>query len=127
MIYLTNTRLDIVHIVSIVSKFISEPSKAHFFLAKRILRYAKGTKTFSILYELNHDSNLVGYFDSDCVDNVDDHKSTSGYVFLRESKAISWALKKRKIVALLSIEAKYIAGTSLATEVVWLRRILQDF
>ena len=45
LIYLTNTRPDIVHAVSIVSRFMSEPSKAHLAAVKRILRYIKGTKS----------------------------------------------------------------------------------
>ncbi|KAK9756762.1 hypothetical protein RND81_01G119500 [Saponaria officinalis] len=39
LIYLTNTRPDTVNVVSIVSRFMSEPGKAHFMAAKRILRY----------------------------------------------------------------------------------------
>ncbi|XP_057535385.1 uncharacterized mitochondrial protein AtMg00810-like [Amaranthus tricolor] len=45
LIYLTNTRPDIFHTVSIISRFISEPSKAHLAAAKRILKYIKGTKS----------------------------------------------------------------------------------
>lgn len=44
LIYLTKSRLDTVHVVNIVSRFMSTPSKTHFIVAKRILRYVKGTK-----------------------------------------------------------------------------------
>ena len=91
LIYLTNSRPDIVHAVSIVSRFMSNPSKAHFAAAKRILRYVKGTKDFGILYEADRDFNLTGYTDSDWAGITDDRKSTSGYVFLLGKKAISWA------------------------------------
>jgi len=50
-LYLTNTRLDIVHAISIVSRFMSEPSKYHFTTAKQILRYLKRTRNFGILYK----------------------------------------------------------------------------
>ena len=50
--YLTNTRPDIDHAVSVVSRFMIEPSKFHFTLAKQILRYIKGTKNFGIKYEM---------------------------------------------------------------------------
>ena len=65
LIYLTNSRPDIVHAVSIVSRFMSNPRKAHFAAAKRILRYVKGTKDFGILYKTNRDFNLICYTDSD--------------------------------------------------------------
>ena len=98
LIYLTNSRPDIVHAVSIVSRFMSNPSKAHFATTKRILRYVKGTKDFGILYEANRDFNLTGYTDSDWAGITDDRKSTSGYVFLLGKKAISWASKKQTAV-----------------------------
>ena len=105
---------------------MSNPSKAHFAAAKRILRYVKGTKDFGILYEADRDFNLTGYTDSDWAGSTDDRKSTSGYVFLLGNKAISWASKKQTTVALSSAEAEYMAATSAACEATWLRKILQD-
>jgi len=49
LIYLTNTWPDIVYVVSIVSWFMGEPSKAHFTAPKRILSYIKGT--IMVLYK----------------------------------------------------------------------------
>ena len=84
---------------------MSNPSKAHFATAKRILRYVKGTKDFGILYKANRDFNLTGYTDSDWAGSTDDRKSTSGYVFLLGNKAISWASKKQTTIALSSTKA----------------------
>lgn len=126
LIYLTHTRPDIVHAVSIVSRFMSEPSKAHLTAAKRILRYVKGTKSYGILYKTEDDYKLTGYTDSDWAGSIDDRKSTSGYVFQLGTKAISWSSKKQATVALSSSEAKYIAATSASCEAVWLKRILGD-
>ncbi|CAL8138498.1 unnamed protein product [Prunus armeniaca] len=50
LIYLTNTRPDIVHAVSVVSRFMSDPSNHHFAAVKRILRYIQGTKGYGIRY-----------------------------------------------------------------------------
>ncbi|KAK9669245.1 hypothetical protein RND81_13G119000 [Saponaria officinalis] len=105
---------------------MSEPSKAHFITAKRILRYVKGTKSYGIMYETEEDSNLTGFTDSDWAGSIDDRKSTSGYVFQLGSKAISWSSKKQATVALSSAEAEYVAATSAACEAIWLRRILSD-
>lgn len=41
LIYLTNTRPDIVNAVSIVSRYMHEPGKLHCAASKRILRYVK--------------------------------------------------------------------------------------
>ncbi|XP_028215213.1 uncharacterized protein LOC114397350 [Glycine soja] len=106
LIYLTNSRPDIVHAVNIVSRFMSNPRKTHFAAAKRILRYAKGTKDFGILYKTNRDFNLTCYTDRDWAGSTDDRKSTSGYMFLLSNKAISWASKKQTTVALSSAETE---------------------
>ena len=94
MIYLTNRRPNIIHVVKIIFKYMKESNKAHFSTTKRILKYVKGTKMFSILYKLEYNSNLIGYTDNDCIGSIDDHKSASGYVFLLKSKVISWTSKK---------------------------------
>ncbi|KAL4195339.1 hypothetical protein AMTRI_Chr05g64150 [Amborella trichopoda] len=125
LIYLTNTRPDIVHVVSIVPRFMSKPSKLHF-LVKRILRYVQGTRSFSLKYTTEKDNSLAGYTDRDWAGSLDDRKSTSGYVFYLGSKVISWSSRKQKTVALSSAEAEYISATSTACEAVWLRKILYD-
>lgn len=46
LIYHSNTRPNIVHAVSMVTRFMSELSKTYFEAAKRILRYIQGTRSF---------------------------------------------------------------------------------
>uniref|UniRef100_A0A803M610 Reverse transcriptase Ty1/copia-type domain-containing protein n=1 Tax=Chenopodium quinoa TaxID=63459 RepID=A0A803M610_CHEQI len=80
LIYLTNTRPDIAHVVSIISRFMSEPRKTHLAAAKRILRNIKGTKSHGIMYKSEIDYKLTSYTDSDWAGSIDDRRSTSGYV-----------------------------------------------
>ena len=94
LIYLTNTRPDIVYSVSIVSRFMDNPSKAHFAAAKRILRYVNGTKNFGIMYKKEEDNRLKGYTNNDWAGSLDDRKSTSGYIFCLGTKVTSWSSKK---------------------------------
>ena len=126
LIYLTNTRPDIMHSVSIVSRYMSQPTKSHFAAAKRILRYLQGTKKIGVKYVKEEQCKLVGFSDSDWASSLDDRKSTSGYVFSLGSNVISWSSRKQKTVALSSAEAEYISATDCACEAIWLRRILKD-
>ena len=82
LMYLTVTRPDIMHVVSLISRFMEKPKETHWQATKIILRYVKGTKGFEILYTASENSELVGYTDSDWAGSVDDRKSTSGYVFI---------------------------------------------
>ena len=96
--YLIATRPDLMHAVSLISRFMETPKDSHWQAGKRILRYVKGTKGFGILYTTNNDFKLVGYTDSDWAGSLDDRKSTSRYMFHMGSGAISWASKKQPIV-----------------------------
>nr|GEW94605.1 peptidyl-prolyl cis-trans isomerase [Tanacetum cinerariifolium] len=44
-----------------------------------------------ILYKRKGDEKLIGYSDSDYEGDLDDRKSTSGYVFKLSSRAVSWS------------------------------------
>ena len=43
LIYLTTTRLDIMYVVSVISRFMDSPKNSHWQVGKRILRYIVGT------------------------------------------------------------------------------------
>eukprot|EP00253_Pinus_taeda_P016301 PITA_16301 len=126
LMYLTATRPDIMHAVSLISRFMERPKETHWQAAKRILRYVNGTKGFGILYSSFETFRLTGYTESDWAGSVDDRKSTSGYVFHMGSRAISWASKKQPVVALSTAEVEYVATTTAACQAVWLRRVLRD-
>lgn len=125
--YLSHTRPDIAHSVSVVSRFMHSPSMHHLGAAKRILRYVAGTPDYGVWYSSVDNFKLQGFTDSDFAGSVDDRKSTSGQVFFLGSGAVSWSSKKQDTVALSSSEAEYIAATSSACQATWLRKILADF
>jgi len=79
--YLTSTRPDLLLSVGIVSRYMEEPSYSHWKVLKRILRYIRGTISLGLYYTKLNNYELVGYSDSDWCGDVDDRKSTSGYVF----------------------------------------------
>jgi len=58
--------------------------------------------------------------------NVDDGKSTSGYVFLSAGGAISWKSKKQSVVALSSTKAEYVALAEAGQEITWLRNLYNE-
>jgi hypothetical protein len=118
------TRPDICYAVGLVSKFQSNPGLAHWKAVKRILRYLKGTMDYVLCYQ-GLDLRLVGYSDADWGGNIDERKSTSGYVFLLNNGAITWSSKKQSCIALSTMEAEYVACLAAVQEAVWLRRFLQ--
>ena len=62
--YLTATRPNIMHVVSLISRFMEMPKEAHWQATKIILSYVKGTKRYGILYTSSENFELVGYTNS---------------------------------------------------------------
>ncbi|PNX63555.1 copia-type polyprotein, partial [Trifolium pratense] len=95
LMYFLATRPDLAYSVCLVARYMDRPTELHFASLKRILRYLKGTLTDGIMYqsEAGKSLELVGWADSDYAGDLNDRKSTSGYVFMLGSGAISWSSK----------------------------------
>ena len=63
--YLTCTRLDILYAIGVVSQYMENSTTTNLKVAKRILRYLKGSTDFGRYYCVSNDYKLVGYNDSD--------------------------------------------------------------
>ncbi|KAL3729902.1 hypothetical protein ACJRO7_026971 [Eucalyptus globulus] len=126
LMYLTATRPDILFAVSVLSRFMSDPSQLHLIAAKRILRYLKGTMFFGVKFRRSQEFNLQGYSDCDWAGSMDDMKSTSGYCFSLGSACFTWCSKKQEIVAQSTAEAEFIAATAAANQALWLKKIMKD-
>eukprot|EP00253_Pinus_taeda_P036077 PITA_36077 len=63
---------------------------------------------------------LVGFTSSDWASDLDDRKSTAGYVFTLGSGPITWACKKQSAISLSSTEAEYCGVVEASKEALWL-------
>ena len=79
-----------------------------------------------LLYHKDRSRESVRYSDADWTGDVDDHKSTSGYLFQVSRAAVSWKSKKKVCMPLSMAEAEYIALGSAAHEAIWMRRLTTD-
>ncbi|GAA0147369.1 transmembrane signal receptor [Lithospermum erythrorhizon] len=125
--YLTSTRPDIMFATCLISRYMAKPTELHLQIAKRILRYLKGSTQYGIFYTKGKaEGELMVYTDSDYVGDLDDKKSTSGYVVLLNSGAVAWCSKKQPIVTLSTTEAEFVAATVCACQAIWMKRILNE-
>ena len=111
LIFLTHTRPHIAFLVSLVSRYMKNPSQIHMKAPKIILRYMKDTLNLYIHYYSVEKFNLVGFSDSDWGGSVDDRKSTSRNCFSSSSGLITWSSRKQRIVVFSSTKAEYVAIT----------------
>jgi transposase InsO family protein len=128
LLYLAGaTRPDIARTVSYLCRFNSCPRKEHCDAVKHLWRYLQGTKDLKLTYAPSASPDLfVTYTDADHGGCADSGKSTSAYVVLMGTGAISWMSKLQPIVALSTTEAEYVAATSAGQEIIWLRNLLLE-
>nr|DAD43143.1 TPA_asm: hypothetical protein HUJ06_001373 [Nelumbo nucifera] len=91
LMYLTTTRPELMFVVSLISRYMGQPIELHLQAAKKVLRYLKGITNLGIFYKKGGNDKLVAFTDGDYADDLEDRKSTSGYVFMLSSRAVSWA------------------------------------
>ncbi|XP_042757957.1 secreted RxLR effector protein 161-like [Lactuca sativa] len=124
LMYLTATRPNIMFSMSVISRFMENPKKSHWEAGKHILRCINGTLNHGLIYTRTEDANLRGFRDCDYGRCIYDSKSTTGYVSDLVSRAISWKKKNPNVVALSSVEAKYISLSMVGCQALWLSGIL---
>ena len=127
LLYLTATRPDLMYAASLLSRFMTSPTKKHMGVARRVLRYVQGTLNYGIQYVRNHSATLIGFCDANWAGSEDDSRSTSGYAFSFGSGAFSWASVKQNTVALSTAEAEYVSAAEATAQAIWLRFVLDDF
>ena len=69
---------------------------------------------------------LQGYIDADYVGDLDQQRSTTGYVFTVEC-VISWKAELQDTIALSTTEAEYMAAIEASKEALWLRGLVETF
>ncbi|XP_031261156.1 secreted RxLR effector protein 161-like [Pistacia vera] len=122
-----STRLDLSYSISLLSRFMANPSSDHWTALKRVLRYINGTLNVGLNFYKRHNTlDLVGFVDSDFAGDKDIRKSTTSYYFTLGGNCISWKSQLQPIVALLSTEAEYIAIVDVFKAAVWLQGLLAE-
>ncbi|XP_038981679.1 secreted RxLR effector protein 161-like [Phoenix dactylifera] len=120
------TRPDISQAVSVVSRYMDKPGKAHWSAVKWILRYLKDTSNLGLVFSAQSNCTVTGFSDSDYASDLDRRRSLTGYVFTPSGCAVSWKATLQPTVALSTTEAEYMALTEAAKEAIWLRGLVQD-
>ena len=90
------------------------------------MRYLRVTGDMGLLYDGNEEkTTCVVYLDANWAGDLDDRKSTSGYVFQISNAAISWRSKRQSCVGLPTAEAEYMymALASATQEAIWLQQL----
>ena len=119
-------RPDLANAVSVLGRYIHNPSLKHWDAYIRIARYLVRTKDFRIVYGTHDDHRLAlyGFTDSDWGADLDNRKSTGAYVFFLDGASCSWKVKLSATALLSTQEAEYVALSEATKEALNLRMLL---
>ena len=113
MYLMLGSRPDLCFSVSYFSRFQDCAQTVHWNYLKRVLRYLRGTASYELVYTRDANAQpLKGFVDSDWANDVDDRRSTSGFLFEVYGNTVSWTSRKQGLVALSTTEAEYVAAAS---------------
>ncbi|GAU25332.1 hypothetical protein TSUD_375950 [Trifolium subterraneum] len=118
LLYLTNTRPDIIFATQQLSQFLHKPTVNHYNAACRVIRYLKHSPGRGLLFPRNSDLQLLGFTDADWAGCFDTRKSTTGYCFFLGFSLVSWKAKKQTTVSRSSSEVEYRALSTATCELI---------
>uniref|UniRef100_A0A2N9HW07 CCHC-type domain-containing protein n=1 Tax=Fagus sylvatica TaxID=28930 RepID=A0A2N9HW07_FAGSY len=82
--------------------------------------------TWDLIFKTAGTNSVVGYVDADYAGEVDDRRSTTGYVFTLSGGPICWKSTLQSIVAMSTTEAEYMAVAEAAKEALWLKGLVKE-
>ena len=129
LLYAVLTRPDIAVAVNECYKYMHEPGKAMWTVAKRILRYLKHTKHYKLTLkakELKNGQRTMAFVDSSYADCPDTRRSRYGFIILYNGSPIAWKTRMQKCTAQSTAEAEYYAASMATQEIIWVRRLLKE-
>ncbi|XP_048604674.1 secreted RxLR effector protein 161-like [Brassica napus] len=118
------SRPDLAQAVNQVSKYTSNPGRKHWETVKWILRYLRGTSDYGLMFGGEVQDSVIGFVDSYYGGELDNSRSTTGYVFTLAGAPICWRSVQQPIVAMSTTEAEYMTLGEAAKEVVWVQGLV---
>ncbi|GJU96344.1 retrovirus-related pol polyprotein from transposon TNT 1-94 [Tanacetum coccineum] len=109
LMYLTSSRLEIVHATCLCARYQAKPIEKHLKEVKRIFCYLRGTVNMGLWYTKDSGFELTRFSNADYAGCKDTFKSTFGGAQFLGKKLVSWSSKKQDCTALSIAEAEYVS------------------
>lgn len=100
------------------------PRTPHLHAVHHLLQYLKSAPGQGLFFPASNQLDLTAYADADWGSCLDTRRSTTGFSVFRGNSLLSWKSKKQPTVSKSSTEAEYCTLSSVASELVWLTRLL---
>nr|GEV89922.1 uncharacterized mitochondrial protein AtMg00810-like [Tanacetum cinerariifolium] len=127
LLYLTESRSDIMFSVCLCARFQENPKTTHLEVVKCIFRYIRGTTHLGLWYPKETGIETIVYADSDHASNHIDRKSTSGVCMFMRCCLTSWFSKKQSTLAISMTEAEYVSTGKACQQALRMKQALIDY
>lgn len=129
LLYLTKlSRPDMSSAVRELATHMDGANEEHKKALFRALEYAVHTK-YKILTlnpKMSMEGQIVGYSDSNYASNKDTRRSVSGFAIYYMGGLVSWKSKAQNCVTMSSTEAEYVAMSSCAMEMMFIKQVVES-
>ena len=123
-------RPDLAHAVSVLGRYVHNPSAKLWDAYQRVCKYLIRTKDLRLVYGTPDREGLQGILyggsDSDWGGCLDDRRSTGSYLFFFNGAGVSWKVKLSQTACLSTQEAEYIALSEATKEALNIRMLLEQ-
>ena len=92
-------------------------------MAKRVLRYLRGTSDLGLVYRSTGSDEVLGYTDADYGGERPERRSTEGCVFMYAGAPIKWSSHLQRVTAASTCEAEYMAARRATLDALWMRKL----
>ncbi|KAH9113412.1 hypothetical protein AeMF1_012380 [Aphanomyces euteiches] len=120
------TRPDIANSVRYLSSHNHDHNQTHWRMAKRVLKYLKGTSDKALTFQGTLTGQPVAFCDADFANDLNDSKSVTGFVVMLAGAAVVYASKKQSLVGQSTTEVEFIAAAEAAKSIIWLAELLTE-
>ena len=121
------TRPDIAYAVGVLCRFVENPGPDHWYAAKQVLQYLKGTVHTTLNYSYTPTPDLfTTYSDADLSSNPDNSRLTGGFAVCIGGGAVQWGSCLQPHVSLSSTESEYTMASKVGCEIMWMRYLFQE-
>ena len=132
LLYLTMTRLDILHAANQLARVVHNPGSAHVLALDHLLRYLAGTSNLAFVIgewddcSLLHPQGFHGYADASHKNSELAHRGITGYCIKAFGTILLARSTVQSVVSASSCEAEYYAYSTAVRDVEYLRLMLRD-
>ena len=127
LLYVTISRPDRAFAVNKLSQFVSNPWTTQLQAVTHLLRCLKQSPGQGIFFSIASSLQLQAYANADWASCIDTRKSVSGFCVFISDSLVSWKSKKQTSISISSAKSEYRSLASVASELTWMKSLLQDF